>query len=47
METVTISKKEYKQLKDKAEMSEGLLLKLFEGLEDVKHGRLKPLKSRT
>lgn len=41
-ETITISKKQYKDLKEKAEINESLLAKLVRGLEDVKAGRIKP-----
>jgi PHD/YefM family antitoxin component YafN of YafNO toxin-antitoxin module len=45
--TVTLGKKEYKELKEKAEISEGLLVKLINGLEDIKAGRTKPWKRST
>lgn len=41
METVQISKQEYKQLKKEAELKEDLLVKLVRGLEDIKAGRIK------
>ncbi len=41
METVTISKVEYLQLKKEAEVNEELLAKLVNGLEDIKAGRIK------
>ena len=44
MEKVTISKSKYNKLKEKARLSEGLLLELVKGLEDIKHGRIKPFK---
>lgn len=40
--TITLSKKQYKELKEKAEINESLLVKLVRGLEDVKAGRIKP-----
>lgn len=45
--TVTITKKEYKQLKEKAKQNDELLLKLIRGLEDIKEGRIKPWKAAT
>ena len=45
METVTISKQEYEQLKQKAEVDEDLLISLVKGLEDIKAGRIKPWKT--
>ena len=47
METVTISKGEYKELKKKASLSEDLLAKLVRGLEDIREGRIKPWKKTT
>ena len=44
METITIPKEEYKQLKKEAELKEELLIKLVKGLEDIKAGRIKPWK---
>ena len=44
METVTISKKEYSDLKKKAKMNEGLLLQLVRGIDDIKSGRVVELK---
>ena len=44
METVTISKAEYIELKEKAEVAESLLLKLMHGLDDIREGRIKPWK---
>ena len=45
MKTVTISKKEYKELKRKADVDDELLASLVRGLEDIKAGRIKPWKS--
>ena len=44
METITIPKEEYDDLKKKAEVSDNLLLKLIKGLEDIKAGRIKEWK---
>ena len=44
MKTVKITKKEYNSLKEKAKLSDSLLLELVKGLEDIKHGRIKPYK---
>lgn len=44
MEMVTISKKEYEALKRKAKVNDELMRDLVAGLEDVKAGRIKPLK---
>ncbi len=41
METVTIEKEKYREMKVKAELADGLLFKLIRGLEDVKAGRIK------
>ncbi len=41
METVTISKKEYEELKKKANRDLELFEQLIRGLEDVKEGRVK------
>ncbi len=41
METVTISKEEYEELKKKTEVDEELLHELVQGLNDVKAGRIK------
>ena len=41
METVTISKSEYKRLKKLEEVDNELLIKIVKGLEDVKAGRIK------
>lgn len=40
METVTISKHEYQELKRKAEIDEELLHELVQGLKDIKAGRV-------
>lgn len=47
METVTIPKQEYEQLKHKVDVDENLLLSLVKGLEDIKAGRIKPWKKST
>ena len=47
METITIPKEEYKTLKKKAEASDDLLIKLVKGLEDIKHGKIKPWTRKT
>lgn len=47
METVTISKQEYKELKKKADLDEDLLLSLVQGLEDIRAGHIKPWKHIT
>ena len=44
VKSVTISKEEYKELKQKAVLSEDLLVKLVRGLEDIRAGRIKPWK---
>ena len=44
---VTIPKLDYEQLKMKAEMNDELLMKLVNGLEDIKHGRIKQWKRAT
>ncbi len=41
METVTIPKQEYEELKKKVEIDEGLLHDLIQGLKDIKEGRIK------
>ena len=41
METMEISKEEYLKLKEKADLDEGLFIKLIKGLEDIKEGRIK------
>ena len=46
METITIPKEEYKILKEKAEVSEDLLIKLVRGLEDIRAGKIKPWKKK-
>ena len=46
MKTITITEKEYKNLKQKAELGDDLMIKLVRGLEDVKHGRIKPFKDK-
>ena len=47
METVTIPKDEYERLKKESEVDEELLTSLVRGLEDIKHGRIKPWKNTT
>ena len=44
METVTISKHEYQELKRKAEIDEELLQELVQGLKDIKAGRVRRVK---
>lgn len=44
METVTIVKERYKEMKEKAKLNDELLTKLIRGLEDVRQGRIKPWK---
>lgn len=46
METITIPRTEYESLKEKAELSEDLLIKLVKGLEDIRAGRIKPWKKK-
>ncbi|MBI2548415.1 hypothetical protein HYW21_03620 [Candidatus Woesearchaeota archaeon] len=41
METVTIPRQEYEELKKKAELDDDLLLSLVRGLEDIRTGRIK------
>ena len=41
METVTITKQEYEELKKKANIDEELLKGLIQGLKDIKEGRVK------
>jgi len=41
METVTIPKQEYNELKKKAEIDEELLHSLIQGLKDIREGRIK------
>ena len=47
METITIAKEEYKDLKKKAELGEDLIIKLVRGLEDIRAGRIHPWKKTT
>lgn len=44
METVTISKQEFQELKRKAEIDEELLQELVQGLKDIKAGRVRRVK---
>ncbi len=44
MQTVTISKQEYQELKRKAEIDEELLQELVQGLKDIKAGRVQRVK---
>ena len=44
METVTISKEEYEQLRKKSEIDEELLYELVQGLKDIKAGNIKRVK---
>jgi len=44
METVTIPKREYQELKRKAEIDEELLQELVQGLKDIKAGRVRRVK---
>ena len=46
METITIPKAEYDELKKKAEIDDELLQSLVRGLEDIKHGRIKRFQSK-
>ncbi|MBI2110688.1 hypothetical protein HYT51_02815 [Candidatus Woesearchaeota archaeon] len=46
METITIPKSEYEELKKKAEIDEDLLISLVNGLEDIKEGRIKLWKKK-
>ena len=41
METITIPKEEYEQLKKKANIDEDLFNQLVESLEDIKAGRVR------
>ncbi len=41
METVTISKEEYKKLKKLEKVDHDLISQLIESLEDAKHGRIR------
>ena len=43
-ETINIPKEEYKKLKKKADLGDGLLMQLVKGLEDIRAGRIKPWK---
>ncbi|HLC71846.1 MAG TPA: hypothetical protein VJI32_07580 [Candidatus Nanoarchaeia archaeon] len=45
MEAITISREEYRRLKQKADLDEDLLMSLVKGLEDIKAGRIKPWKT--
>jgi|TARA_Y100000034_G_scaffold100845_2_gene124687 hypothetical protein len=40
METVSVSKQELEDLRERAELGDELMVKLVKGLEDVKHGRI-------
>ena len=42
METVTVSKKEYRRVKKLEKIDMELLAELVEGFKDIKEGRLKP-----
>ncbi|MFH1593003.1 MAG: hypothetical protein ABIB47_06585 [Candidatus Woesearchaeota archaeon] len=44
METVTIPKQEFEELKKKAEIDEELLQELVQGLKDIKAGRVRRVK---
>ena len=44
METVTISKDEYQNLKKESEVDMELVSKIKKSLEDIKHGRIKEWK---
>ncbi len=46
METVTISKEEYEELKRKAEIDWFLVEKIKRSLEDVKYGRISEWKPK-
>ena len=46
MQTVTISKKEYAELKKRADIGNDFMLTLVRGLEDIKAGRVKPWKKK-
>lgn len=46
MQTITLSKQEYSELKKKAEINDSLLVKLVKGLEDIRAGRIKPWKKK-
>tara|TARA_Y100000310_G_C20460848_1_gene705284 strand:- start:700 stop:840 length:141 start_codon:yes stop_codon:yes gene_type:complete len=43
-ETVTIPKKEYEELKHKADIDEELLKELVQGLKDIKAGNVRRVK---
>ena len=45
--TITIPKEEYLRLKKCEEVEKDLLSSLVKGLEDIKHGRIKPWKRTT
>ena len=44
METVTVPKQEFEELKRKAEIDEELLQELVQGLKDIKAGRVRRVK---
>jgi len=44
MQTVTISKQKYQELKRKAEVDEELLQELVQGLKEIKAGRVRRVK---
>ena len=44
MDTVSIPKKEYEDLKKKAQVDQELVDKIKRGLEDIKQGRIKEWK---
>ena len=44
METITIPKEEYENLKKRANIDEELLADLIEGIEDIKAGRVRRVK---
>ncbi len=47
MQTITIQKQEYIELKRKADANEDLLIQLVRGLEDIRANRIKPWKKAT
>ncbi len=47
MKTMTISREEYRSLKKKAQAGEDLLVQLVKGLEDIRHGRVRPWKPKS
>ena len=47
METISIPKERFIELKRKAELNEELLIKLVRGLEDIRNGRIKPWRKST